>query len=190
MPDAPVPEPATGTSHPIQPPPPPWGSSTTPQTASPPATAPPQKPVDLRVDMPAKPDFGNSNPSANSVVTPGSASSVTGSAIAQSPVNLVPTPSPFSPAVTSAVTPGPARKKLSLSDYTSRRAKMAQQSSNASTTPSLAQSQSITSPTMTNSSLPNQTSPSSKSSEPALPPVAEEMKPDVPNNTTSTSTST
>ncbi|KAF2242986.1 hypothetical protein BU26DRAFT_123729 [Trematosphaeria pertusa] len=196
MPDASNPEPSSETSHPPIPPgPTPWDSNTTTQatsTAVSAPTQPPQRPADMRLEMPVKPDLAASISSANSVVTPGSVSSIlTGSAIAQSPMSAAPAASPFSPAVANAVTPGPARKKLSLSDYTSRRAKLAQQSSNTSTTtPSLVHSQSTSSPTMMNSSLPNNRSPSSKSAEPPLAPVTEEPKPTAPTTSSSTSTST
>jgi hypothetical protein len=171
MPDAPTEEAISGTSHPpIQPPPPPWPSSTSETQTSPDAHTTPQKPVGMRLEMPAKTDPTDAIPSANSAVTPESASSaMTGSAIAQSPVGI-PLPSPFSPAVTNAVTPGPARKKLSLSAYTSRRAKLAQQTSHPGSTPSL----STSSPTLTNSSLPNNASPEAKSTEANLAHVPEE----------------
>lgn len=192
MPDAPIPEPALGTSNPpIQPPPPPWPSSSSSgeQAAPVPATAPAQKPTDMHLETSPNPDLGSSLLPANSVLTPGPASSVaTSSTVAQSPVGVVPA-TPFSPAVTNAVTPGPARKKLSLSDYTSRRARLQQQSS-VGGPPSLTQSQTTSSPTMTNSSLPNSTSPSSKSAEPALPTVTEESKPVSSVATASASTST
>lgn len=183
MPDAPHPEPPPETSHPpiqppIQPPPPPWGSAAS--TASPalPASTPittPQKPIDLHVELPPKLELTGTTVSTNTVVTPGSVSStITGSGIAQSPVSAAPVPSPFSPSVNNAVNPGPARKKLSLSAYTSRRAKLAQ---THSTSPSVTQAPSTSSPTMSNSSLPNQGSPGKSAEPPALPAVTEESKP-------------
>ncbi|PSN69304.1 hypothetical protein BS50DRAFT_619938 [Corynespora cassiicola Philippines] len=198
MPDAPDPEPAaSANSHaPTQLPPPPWPTITSPTvsdssapvalptSASP--SEPSEKPVDLHAEMPPKPDLTNPTASTNSVVTPGSVSSVviTGAA-AQSPVNAGSAPSPFSPAVTNAVNPGPARKKLSLSDYTSRRAKMAQ---TQSTGPNGASEkhQPIVSPTLSNASLPTQASPPGKGSEPSLSAVPEEAT--VTQPTTSTST--
>ncbi|KAF2180565.1 hypothetical protein K469DRAFT_672513 [Zopfia rhizophila CBS 207.26] len=196
MPDAPALEPTSGTSHPpIQPPPPPWPSdpSTTappPPTAAttnastsalPPATlpAPPQKPTNLHLELPPTPDLSNQTSSVYSVVTPGSVSSVvTGGGIAQSPISVAPVPSPFSPSVTNAVNPGPARKKLSLSDYTSRK-KLAQTQSavGISASPPLANVHSASSPTISNASLPDKTSPSAKSTDAnTLPTVTEEVK--------------
>ncbi|KAF2684485.1 hypothetical protein K458DRAFT_442844 [Lentithecium fluviatile CBS 122367] len=193
MADAPTEETTSGTSHPpIQPPPPPWPSSNpdphaTPSTVT---NTTPQKPVGMRLEMPVKPDMADITPSANTVATPASATStMTNSAIAQSPVGL-PLPSPFSPAVTSAVTPGPARKKLSLSAYTSRRAKLAQQTSHPGSTPSVTHSQSTSSPTLANSSLPNNALPNNKSAEPTVPAVPEERKSPQPPTTTTVSTST
>jgi hypothetical protein len=97
--------------------------------------------------------------------------------------------SPFSPAVTSAITPGPARKKLSLSDYTSRRAKLAQQTSNSSGTPPLNPTQSTSSPTLSNASLPTNTSPPAKNAEPIMTPVVEEAKTTTASTTATASTS-
>ncbi|CAI6337143.1 unnamed protein product [Periconia digitata] len=187
MPDAPEPEPELEPSsedpHPLtQLPPSPWPITTpAPQAeekpAAEPADKPQDKPASMRLEMPEKSDTANTEPSPNALVTPGSVSSVlTGSAIAQSPVISSSNPSPFSPAVTIAVNPGPARKKLSLSDYTSRRAKLAQQTSTSSTTPPPL-SQSTTSPTMEKLTLANAVSPSSEKVEQALPTVTEESKP-------------
>jgi hypothetical protein len=171
MPDAPSPEPSPRTLHPpLNPPAPPWPSSTiTPGS--------PRQPVDFHVEMPAKPDL-TSITGASAVITPGSTSNVlTGSTVAQSPGSIA-IPSPFSPAVNNAVNPIPARKKLSLSDYTSRRAKLAQTHPIGSTsTPPLAQSQSTSSPTLSAASLPNTNSPPRKSVEPALPPLTEDTNP-------------
>jgi hypothetical protein len=187
MPDAPTEETTSETSHPpTQPPPPPWPSSTSEvQATSETISPPPQKPVGMRLEMPVNSDLVDTT---NTAVTPESSPYPhTGSAILQSPVGM-PLPSPFSPAVTSAITPGPARKKLSLSAYTSsRRAKMAQQTSH----PGGAQSQSTSSPTLTNSSLPSNTSPNNKGTESSLPPVDEDRKspPPVTIATITTSTS-
>ncbi|KAF2705652.1 hypothetical protein K504DRAFT_471627 [Pleomassaria siparia CBS 279.74] len=185
IPDAPIPEPSTEPSEPLIPPPtqlplppPPWGSATATASPTQPTPAPsttPQKPVDLHLELPPKPDLTGTSAATNTVVTPGSVSSiVTGSAIAQSPVAVPQVASPFSSTVNVAVNPGPARKKLSLSAYTSRRAKLAQ----TTTGPSIAQVPTTSSPTMSNSSLPNQPSPPGKSVEPqALPAITEEVKP-------------
>ncbi|KAF1948837.1 hypothetical protein CC80DRAFT_295652 [Byssothecium circinans] len=200
MPDALSVETSSGTSHsPIQPPPPPWPStiSTTQRAASPSVT---KKTPEPTVDNPAeppleiseKPELTVSTPSSATVVSPGSVASVpSGSVVAQSPVAGQTAPSPFSPAVTSAVTPGPARKKLSLSDYTSRRAKLAQQTANPSVTPPPLASQATSSPTMEKSSLPSAASPSNKSVDSVLPTVTEETTlGDPPTATTNVTQST
>ncbi|KAF2275632.1 uncharacterized protein EI97DRAFT_459100 [Westerdykella ornata] len=146
------------------------GSATTPAAA-----APPSKPVDLHLQLPP-PDMTHPAVSLNSASTPGS---VSGAPIAQSPISL-PTASPMSPAVGAAANPPPVRKKMSLSDYTNRRAKLAQtQSSGASATPTMMQSHLASSPTLSTASLPSQTSPppAVKPTEPStLTTVTEEAK--------------
>ncbi|KAF2877494.1 hypothetical protein BDV95DRAFT_625363 [Massariosphaeria phaeospora] len=183
MPDAGESDPVLEPSHaPTQPPPPPWPSvatiSPSSQSSPPSATAPISKPIALHLDL-SKPDAMNITGTTN-VLTPGSvASVVTGGTTAPSPVSATPVPSPFSVSVAHAMHPGPARKKLSLSDYTSRRAKLAQtQSTGPGATPPLVQAQSMSSPTLSTASLPNQASPPGKSAEPpSLPTVTEEPKP-------------
>jgi len=123
-PSAPPTENASQTSHPpIQPPPPPWPPSSTSPTLFTPQ--PQQRPVGLFVQLPPTPDFSTQLPSTPSGMgTPGSVNStITAGSMAQSPSALISNPALFSPSVASAVNSGPARKKLSLSDYTSRRAK-------------------------------------------------------------------
>jgi hypothetical protein len=187
MADAPTSDVSPRTSDPpLNPPAPPWPSST-------PTSDTPSKPINLHVDMPAKLDLANSVGPVP-MVTPGAVSNVLpGSAIAQSPGSL-PIGSPFSPAVNNAVNPIPARKKLSLSDYTSRRAKLAQTySTGSNSTPPLATSQSTSSPTLSTASLPGNNSPPRKSVEPALPPLSEEPNSSEPTAVAmvaSTSTST
>lgn len=189
MPDAPNTELSSATSNPpIQPPAPPWAHSGAPADDDTTPTAPRPNMCEMRVEMPANPTLVI--PASNTAVTPGaSPNALTASALAQSPGGVGTALSPFSPAVTSAITPGPARKKLSLSDYTSRRAKLAQQSSTASGTPPLPPTQSTSSPTLSNASLPNNTSPPAKSVEPALPRLAEETMP-TPTTVTATETAT
>ncbi|KAF2113459.1 hypothetical protein BDV96DRAFT_478010, partial [Lophiotrema nucula] len=136
MSDVPNGELSTAASHPpLQPPPPPWPTTSTAAGPDEQIKTPVdqlQNPEDLHIPIPP-PDLSNAVLPTNSVVTPGSVSSVlAGSAIAQSPVSTATALSPFSPSVTNAVTPGPIRKKLSLSDYTSRRAKLAQTHSTGS----------------------------------------------------------
>ncbi|KAF2437821.1 hypothetical protein P171DRAFT_173719 [Karstenula rhodostoma CBS 690.94] len=187
MPDAPSTELSPATSNPpTHPPAPPWTPSSAPADDDTAPTAPRPKMGEMRVEMPANPTLVI--PASNTAVTPGaSPSALTSSALAQSPGGVGIALSPFSPAVTSAITPGPARKKLSLSDYTSRRAKLAQQSSTTSGTPPFNPTQSTSSPTLSNASLPNNTSPPAKSVEPALPPLTEETR---PTTTTVTATAT
>ncbi|KAI4655535.1 hypothetical protein J4E93_000249 [Alternaria ventricosa] len=194
-PEVTAPEPPKEAPQPsIQPPDPPWSASTPAEPSPKSTTGLTPKTADLHVEMPSKLDFGNT--SSNRAVTPGSASSVLNeSAVAQSPgISMI--ASPFSPAVNNAVKPAPARKKLSLSDYTNRnrKTKLAQtQSTGSNATPPLAQSQSTSSPTLSTASLPNTNSPPPKAVEPILPPVAEEAKPSevsVAPTMTTTSTST
>jgi hypothetical protein len=178
-PDAPN-ESSPTTSHstiqlPPQLPPPPWGSAVSnasPVQPIPKPTITPKTPVDLCVELPTKPDMAGITASTNTVVTPGSVSSIaTGSGIAQSPISVAPVASPFSPSVNSSLNSAPARKKLSLSAYTNRRKTLA---ATHTTSPSLPQGPSTSSPTMSNSSLPNQGSPGRSVEPPTLPAVTEE----------------
>lgn len=175
LPDAPAEEVPHDPSHPpAEPPAPPWSSSET----SPKSTGLTPKTVDLHVDMPAKLELVTA--ANDGAITPGSNTAAANEgATAQSPSTMT-IASPFSPAVNNAVKPPPMRKKLSLSDYTSRnrRTKLAQtQSTGSNSTPPLAQSQSTSSPTLSTASLPNTNSPPPKAVEQILPPVAEETKP-------------
>lgn len=180
------PEPEKSSSDVLIPHPPTSPSEPSPKSMS---TMPP-KPADLHIDMPTKLELPDT--SAQREATPGSTSAILNEgAVAQSP-NAFTIASPFSPAVNNAVKPIPARKKLSLSDYTNRRAKLAQtHSTGSNSTPPLANSQSTSSPTLSTASLPNTTSPPPKAVE--LAPVAEEAKPSEITATTTdaiTSTST
>lgn len=185
MPDAPNTEVSPATSNPpIQPPAPPWIPSSAPTDEDAVSVGPRPKMGEMRVEMPSNPTL--IIPASNTAITPGAApNALTAGALAQSPGGVGVALSPFSPAVTSAITPGPARKKLSLSDYTSRRAKLAQQSSTVSGTPPLIPTQSTSSPTLSNASLPNNTSPPTKSVEPVLPALAEETSPTTTTETAS-----
>lgn len=185
LPDAPILDaPSTAA---IQPPAPSWSSM--PAELSPKSASNlPTKNVDLHVDMPAKSELANTASTRDA--TPGSTSAILSEgAIAQSP-NAFTIASPFSPAVNNAVKPVQARKKLSLSDYTNRRAKLAQtHSTGSNATPPLANSQSTSSPTLSIASLPNTTSPPPKAAE--LAPVEEEAKaPEMTATTANTVTST
>jgi hypothetical protein len=162
MPDAPDVEVSKEVSQPLMHPPAPPSARDSPA----PSSDEPAKSVDLYVDMPAKPEL--SNPfNANSAVTPG----VTGTPSVESPMTIA---SPFSPAVQEAVNPTPVRKKLSLSEFASRRAKLAQTTSSAGTPPPA--SQSTSSPTLSTASLPT-ASPPRKAAELSLPIVTEEPQP-------------
>lgn len=175
LPEAPPPDvhEKSSPSPPIQPPAPPWSASTASEPSPKSTSNLLHKPLDLHVDMPVKFEFGN--PPTTRALTPGSTSAILSEGIvAQSP-NAFTIASPFSPAVTNAVKSTPARKKLSLSDYTNRRAKLAQTHSTG--TPPLANSQSTSSPTLSVASLPNTNSPPLRPVESALPPVEEEEKP-------------
>jgi hypothetical protein len=190
MPDAPNPETSSESTQPtIQPlpllPPPPLDSAVatiSPTQSIPTSIITPQRPVDLHVELPVKPDMAGITSSTNTVVTPGSVSSViTGSGIAQSPISVAPVASPFSPSVNNAVNSAPARKKLSLSAYTNRRKTLA---ATHTTSPSLPQGPSTSSPTMSHSSLPNQGSPGRSVEPPTLPAVSEETQPVQPTAST------
>ncbi|KAK3051298.1 SET domain-containing protein 3 [Extremus antarcticus] len=97
---------------------PPWPSQAA-HLAPVSASSPPinNRPPDMHLQMPppsANP-FAHAPPlSASSPTRPGLVTGFT-----QSPAALI-TPSLFSPSVTAAVTPSPAKKKMSLSDYTKR----------------------------------------------------------------------
>lgn len=116
----PSPSSPTVPSHlPKEPPAPPWPSQiahSTPEAPLPPSQ--PHKPPEMHIQMPP--------PSANPFngLTPLSATSpnsLTGSVTTHSPAALTGPFPMFSPAVTAAVTPSPARKKISLSDYTKQK---------------------------------------------------------------------
>jgi uncharacterized protein len=78
-----------------------------------------QKSVEMHLQMPPPPKEFNVAQGALPVGTP---NSVTGS-LAQSPANILSSGPMLSPSVTAAVTPGSSRKKMSLSDYTRKKAK-------------------------------------------------------------------
>ncbi|KAE8827764.1 hypothetical protein HRS9122_09745 [Pyrenophora teres f. teres] len=181
LPDAPAPEtPREASRSPTQTPAPPWSAIPGDSSPKSPKSAadPPPKSVDFNVETPGKLELVTTDNSR--AVTPGSTSgAMTESTIARSPTTTT-IASPFSPAVNNAVKQPPARKKLSLSDYTNRnrRTKLAQtQSTGSSSSVPLAQSQSTSSPTLSAASLPNNNSPPPKTAEAILPPVAEETKP-------------
>ncbi|EME79144.1 uncharacterized protein MYCFIDRAFT_216342 [Pseudocercospora fijiensis CIRAD86] len=107
---------STRDSHPDKPSPaPPWDSK--PSTADTAINGLTQKPMGMRLQMPPPP----TNPFALPPM-PGSAGSPNTASISQSPAGVGPGQL-FSPSVTAAVTPSPARKKMSLSDYTRRKKK-------------------------------------------------------------------
>lgn len=94
-----------------------------PSTSASPEALTSSRPTNLHVDLPP-PEFNASQiTSADQTATPGSiVGTMTGQSVAQSPSAIAgPTAPMFSPAVTSAVTPTPMSKRLSLSDYMARR---------------------------------------------------------------------
>ncbi|KAK5127803.1 hypothetical protein LTR85_004919 [Meristemomyces frigidus] len=106
-------------SHPpMDPPAPPWGFKTSPNVSDAPASPVQQhKSVDMHVAMP--PPTVHLLAGSSPTLSAGSPNSITG-AYAQSPASLMASAPLFSPSVTAAVAASPARKKLSLSDYTKR----------------------------------------------------------------------
>ncbi|PPJ51225.1 hypothetical protein CBER1_08061 [Cercospora berteroae] len=105
-------------SSPVEPSPaPPWPAKSSPGSAASEQTS--SKPAGMRLDMPPP----SANPFSSSSATPPAGGPTTGSGyIAQSPASMTPG-SIFPPSVAAAVAPSPAKKKLSLSDYTRRKAK-------------------------------------------------------------------
>jgi len=108
------------TSHaPIHPHPQPWPAADSgTETTTPPSI----EPSGLHVQMPPVPNFVNHRSTTPSLVdTP---SPLTGTSFAQSPVaNAVSQASFFPPSVAAAIAPSPLKKKMSLSDYTRKKAK-------------------------------------------------------------------
>ena len=147
----------------MHPPAPPWPIASPTRQSPTPSADGSMKSVDMKVEMPSRPEYTNPFPK-DSASTPG----VTGTPSVESPLAIA---SPFSPAVQEAINPTPVRKKLSLSEFASRRAKLAQTTS-TSGTPPLA-SQSTSSPTLSAASLPT-ASPPTKTAELSLPVVTEE----------------
>jgi hypothetical protein len=167
MPDAPAAETMKeGAQSSMHPPAPPWPATSPARQSPTPSADGSMKSVDMKVDMPARPEYTNPFPK-DSASTPG----MTGTPSVESSLVIA---SPFSPAVQESVNPTPVRKKLSLSEFASRRAKLAQTTS-TSGTPPLA-SQSTSSPTLSAASLPT-ASPPSKTAELSLPVVTEEPQP-------------
>lgn len=74
----------------------------------------------LRVQLPPTPQFSMNSASTHS--SAGTPTSATGSVV-QSPFHTNSYPPAFSPSVASSVAPSPIKKKLSVSDYISRRSK-------------------------------------------------------------------
>ncbi|CAK1363248.1 unnamed protein product [Cercospora beticola] len=105
-------------SSPVEPSPaPPWPAKSSPGSAASEQTS--SKPAGMRLDMPPP----SANPFSSSSATSPAGGPTTGSGyIAQSPASMTPG-SIFPPSVAAAVAPSPAKKKLSLSDYTRRKAK-------------------------------------------------------------------
>ncbi|KAK4992763.1 SET domain-containing protein 3 [Elasticomyces elasticus] len=113
-------QPLISSHPPMDPPPPPWPPVSSP---SPPASMS-HRLHKFHMTMPPPPAHLFSQTSSTSAGTPGSL----GGAFAQSPLSLSGQPPIFSPTVTATVAPSPARKKLSLSEYTRRKANDAETS--------------------------------------------------------------
>ncbi|KAI9839224.1 MAG: hypothetical protein M1819_003217 [Sarea resinae] len=108
-------------NNPIKPPPPPWPSARprSPDSGQSPTS---YRSAGLRVQLPPTPQFSNHSPSTASVAgTPTSS----GTLVPQSPFGIGANSfaPPFSPSVISSVHPSPIKKKISFSDYVSRRSK-------------------------------------------------------------------
>ena len=120
------------TTHlPTNPPAPPWLSQLSDSAQETP-TSPQEhhhKPPGMHLQMPPPPanPFAGPPSAAASGLSTATPTSLTGSAMAHSPLSLTGSGSGsgplFSPAVTAAVAPSPAKKKMSLSDYTKRKVK-------------------------------------------------------------------
>jgi hypothetical protein len=179
LPDAPRPEtPLEASCPPAQPSAPPWSASTAAEPSPKSTSGFPSQSVDVDVETPVKQDPASTAGNLIVFSAPNSAPTTENTAAPSPAASTI--ASPFSPAVNNAVKPTPARKKLSLSDYTNRnrKTKLAQtQSTGSNATPPLATSQSTSSPTLSAASLPNTNSPPPKAVEPVLAPVAEESKP-------------
>ena len=105
-------------SHPpMEPPAPPWSSKISPSIPDAPSPTLSHKSINMHLEMP--PPQPNPFAGPNALFSAGTLNSITGMT-AQSPVSLLNSAPSFSPAVNAAVAPSPARKKLSLSDYTKR----------------------------------------------------------------------
>ena len=103
----------------MPPPLPPWPSQlahSTPDNS----TKPPEqhKPPGMHIPMPPPPSANAFLSGASSSTLSTDSTPATDAAFVQSPATLSAPASIFSPSVTAAVTPSPARKKMSLSDYT------------------------------------------------------------------------
>ncbi|QDS69518.1 hypothetical protein FKW77_007386 [Venturia effusa] len=115
-----------------------------------PSTSPADRKPGLHVTLPLVPSFSTAS-QTETPPTPGAsaAASVSGASIAQSPSSLHPTI--FSPSVQNSLGPSPAKKKLSLSDYTKRKSQGAAQATAhtplTSTSPASALASTTTLPT-------------------------------------------
>jgi len=121
-PSSPIAENVPQSSHPpIQPPAPPWPVD---EPTSPIKSPSSPRPTGLSLQLQPVPPFSSQihTPTTPSpAVTPGSA--ITGNPVTQSPPPLTIIPPLFSPQIANMVAPSPMKKKLSLSDYTSRKKK-------------------------------------------------------------------
>lgn len=173
------------TSHPpIQPPPPPWSATAQGQPSQ---QLPTQKTTGLRVQLPPHAPLVSSG-SALTPTTPsvaGALGPMAGLSIAQSPAALTVQLPLFSPNVVAAVTPSPMKKKLSLSDYTSRKKKTEALSAAVSSQSAPVDSQSAPASSLSKAQAPSETS----QPQPPLS-ASPDAVPDVAHGTVSSSNST
>jgi len=116
--------PSQSSHPPIQPPPPPWPSAA---AHSPPHPIPRKSPPPNLLNLPPIPTISTQTqtqtPTTPSIPT--STEIPADNAVALSPASTIASQAALlSPSVTTAVTPSPAKKKMSLSDYTNRKKKI------------------------------------------------------------------
>lgn len=103
---------------PIQPPPPPWPEEPAPKQAEKAKDYQRSRAIGLHVQLPSTMQAQATTPGTPSSGTPGS---VIGLAITQSPTAITPKPPLLSPALSNVVAHGSAKKRISFSDYLSRK---------------------------------------------------------------------
>ena len=103
---------------PIQPPPPPWPEEEVLNQFQKPKDSQRPRATGLHVQLPS---VIQAQPSAPSTPSSGNPSSATGLAITQSPTAITPRPPLFSPALSNVVAHSSPKKRISFSDYLSRK---------------------------------------------------------------------